>query len=346
MECSPTQPPGFDHATLAELLDAGEDLLLDRICEYAHLGGFTSYTPPLIEAWRASVRGLTASIKSALERYEEPPLLEADQDYTEDPCSAFGILEAQRHRARGLSLEMFLSAMKLYVQSYLDLMTGSLPQGRERQGAEQFIRRFFDRLELGFITEWVSGEDVEQLEELRQEARRLSQEKNHYHTIFESLTSPALFIDALGQLRNWNLAASRIAGMDDGPGNDSYNEEAFPRRFAWLIRETRHFFGSKKLSETFEEEVECATGRHVFQVSLQRSFDISGESQGTIALLTDLTRLRVTERKLSHLRSDLKSKLRERDEELARLRIELEMAEKLLLETRGSDTSSAGPHAK
>jgi hypothetical protein len=38
----------------------------------------------------------------------EPPELGPDDDLTIDPIASFGIMEAQRHRSRGVTLSVFL----------------------------------------------------------------------------------------------------------------------------------------------------------------------------------------------------------------------------------------------
>jgi PAS domain S-box-containing protein len=267
------------------------------------------------------VRGITASIGQAVEQFgARMPVIQLGEDLSQDASLAFGVMEAARHRERGLQLDMFLSGMKCYAQTYQDYLSGSLTDPDQRRAAVRFVHGFFDRLELALVSEWVQHRSEDEVEQLRERIFEIGNEKKHYQTIFESLTSPALFIDREGVLRNWNHAAARVAGMEEGPGSDIYNEDAFPKRFSWLVREAGLFFASKKLSENFEEEVDCAQGKRIFHVSLQRSQDVTGHIEGTIALLTDLTRLRHTERRLSRLQAKLQRELDEKDAELLRLR--------------------------
>ena len=53
------------------------------------------------------------------------PELSPEEDYANDPATQFGVIEAQRHRGRGVNLSMFLGLMKYYRQSYVDLLTES-----------------------------------------------------------------------------------------------------------------------------------------------------------------------------------------------------------------------------
>ena len=54
-----------------------------------------------------SISGLSGSIAEGADRYDKVPELHPDEDYRKDPLAAFGILEAQRHRKRGVTIELF-----------------------------------------------------------------------------------------------------------------------------------------------------------------------------------------------------------------------------------------------
>ena len=88
------------HAALRDLVAAGENELLERLYGYAHDRDYTRYSSTLVEAWRMSIAGLSASLIGALSSYDDVPELGPDDDYETDPCAAFGILEAQRHRGQ------------------------------------------------------------------------------------------------------------------------------------------------------------------------------------------------------------------------------------------------------
>jgi hypothetical protein len=139
--------------TFFEILRDNEDWLMRRILDYAKRQGYAAYTSTLKEAWRLSIAGLSASIGEAARNKDFDPELRPEKDLADDPVAQFGIVEAQRHRERGVSLGMHLGLMKYYRQAYLDLLrrlnTGSV--GREKY--ERFINRVFDRIEIGFCVD-------------------------------------------------------------------------------------------------------------------------------------------------------------------------------------------------
>ena len=141
---------------LSELIARREDWLVNRTIHYAKLHGYTPFTSTLTEAWRTAICGMSAPLIAALAEYSEPPQLTAAADYADDSITAFGIQVARRHRSRGITLGLFLGLMKYYRQSYLDLLDlGELPEA-DLPRYREFINRFYDRVEIGFCSEWAS----------------------------------------------------------------------------------------------------------------------------------------------------------------------------------------------
>jgi|GEM_PF-4064928 len=132
-----------------KLIQGHEDWLMRRILEYAKRQGYAEYTSTLEEAWRLSIKELSRVICESLPRDLVDLELRPEIKYEADPASAFGILEADRHRERGTPLGMFLAFYKYYLQTYLDLLkTLQLTKDDEELLALK-ITRIFDRVELG-----------------------------------------------------------------------------------------------------------------------------------------------------------------------------------------------------
>jgi PAS domain-containing protein len=195
--------------SLAGLIATHENWLMNRVLGYAKERNYVKYTSTLVEAWRISIAGLSERLLSALETYNGVPELGPDEDYTQDPIASFGILEAQRHRARGVTLDMFLGLMKYYRQSYVDLV---LQAGFEPEHQDHFrllVDRFFDRIELGFCVEWTALSENEKTEELQVSNRDMANEKNKYLTIFQSLYDSVILLDRENQVENINQAGTK-----------------------------------------------------------------------------------------------------------------------------------------
>jgi signal transduction histidine kinase len=141
---------------LTELLATHEERLMAQVLEYAdHLRcGYKDST--LLKDIKNYIAGLSDLLLSALHSQNGIPELQLNDDNFGDPIAAFGVLEAQRHRTRGISLGMFLGLMKYYRRSLADLIRETNISPEKKEHYRSFLDRFFDRVELGFCVEWNS----------------------------------------------------------------------------------------------------------------------------------------------------------------------------------------------
>jgi len=137
------------------LISTSDDILMDKILHYAKEHNYARYTSTLKEAWRLSISGLSAALMKVLDMNNKIPDIEPDIDFMTCDISEFGILEARKHRSRGITLSMFLSFMKYYYQAYIDVINESHLSLQEIKESCEYIKKYFDYVELGFTVEWV-----------------------------------------------------------------------------------------------------------------------------------------------------------------------------------------------
>jgi PAS domain S-box-containing protein/putative nucleotidyltransferase with HDIG domain len=284
----------LDKQRFIDLVADGEKWLVHRVLGYAKQRDYARYTSTLAEPWRQSIAGLSGPLLKAWQSSEQPPELGPEADYRRDPIAAFGMLEARRHRARGVSLSMFLGLMKYYRQSYHDLVRQA---GFDQDWGEHcrlFIDRFFDRVEIGFCTEWAELSGGVQDAEMQRATRAMTNEKNKYLTIFESLPVPALFLGRDNRVKDINHAAAVLFMGLKLPGEAYYGGHLLaseaPRQF--LEQELKDFLAGQKPECIFEKTIPFLQGSGFFEIKLQRLLDVSQKFQGTIVILNDLTERR------------------------------------------------------
>lgn len=112
----------YEPADLHDLISTHEDWLLQRLTHYVVEMGFGEHVPPLIESWRLAISGITESILIGLKDLYPDFELKPALDAVSDPVSRFAVLEAHRHRERGITLDMFLGLLIYFRQIYLDLI--------------------------------------------------------------------------------------------------------------------------------------------------------------------------------------------------------------------------------
>lgn len=272
---------------------------------YAKQHNYSKKTATLEEAWRISISGLSQALATALNLYSDVPEIDADDDYSYNQITAFGIFEARRHRYRGVTLEIFLGLMIYYRQAYLDLILDSdLPQPTKDKYS-LFIIRFFDHVELGFLNEWTSQKKDNLMEQLQIANQSITNEKNKYLTIYESIPTPIIIFNQNNLIDNLNLAAVEFLQGTGRPGVDYYSQTEVRQGieiFPWLIEEFNSFTDGNSVVSKIEKEINLdGSGVTTISIIFKRMLDISEKFKGTVVIITDITTRKQMEAAISKL---------------------------------------------
>lgn len=288
---------------LVNLLKDKESWIVDRILGYASEYGYTKYSSTLPEAWRMSITGLTHAVAEGLLGAGNANLeLLADTDWTHDPLSRFAVLEARRHRQRGITLGMFLGLFTYYRQSFQDAVNTFMPPGEDRGLVERKVVRVFDRMCAAFCSEWAGLDGQEVVSEMAVVMREMTNEKNRYLTFFESLSSPAICFGSDGVIHNLNCAAVQLLSSTSGEERchgAMYCDAAIAvcgrpvgEIFPWL--EGVVAVAQAGTERTVEADVHQAGEFHdrYFRAVLNWQPDVSGKTVGFSLILHDQTEAR------------------------------------------------------
>lgn len=292
---------------LYDLIKNNQAYLLKKTLSYAKLHNYVKYTSTLEEAWVASISGLSAALLRAIETDNRVPEIEVDHDFLNDPISSFGVVEAQRHRHRGIDLGMFLGLFKYYRQAYLDLVTESIEEEAKQHLYLLWINRYFDHNEIAFCAEWADKSNQNVLLEMQNTNRQLTNEKNKYLTIFESIPTPVILLDADNRCDNMNYAALQLLVKNfRSPGQLYYSDIPIQPKIndtlPWIINEFMDFYSSESLEATIEKDFESPTlGLRNLIIKFHRMLDVSNKFEGTVIIFTDQTEQKKIEEQLRHL---------------------------------------------
>ena len=290
---------------MAELILKNESFILKRTLSYAKEHNYLEKAATLEEAWRVSINGLSQALLTALNIYNDVPELDADENYLLNEITAFGILEARRHRYRGVNLETFLGLMIYYRQAYLDLVLGSDLSQPTKDKYSLFVIRFFDHIELGFIKEWTSENKDELIEQLQNTNQIVTNEKQKYLTIYESIPTPIIIFNQDNTLDNLNFSAVEFLQGTARPGADYYSQNKVRQGievFPWLIEEFNTFIAGNNVTSKIEKEINLnENGLTTISIIFKRMLDISEKFKGTVVIITDITKRKQMEAAMSKL---------------------------------------------
>ncbi len=290
---------------LCSLLKKDEKWLVERVLSYALKQGYAQYSSTLDAAWRSSIEGLTNAV---IRQYETGgnilPEFHPDDSYDDDPVTCFGVTEARRHRKRGISLSMFLGLYKYYRYSYEDYVQQLTVPCFQKHIYRSFIERVFDRIEIAFCSQWSTLKKDKAIAELQESNRLMTNEKNKYLTLFESLNLPTFLIGENGYLENLNVPASTLLGEKNIAGHLYYSLEKHAgllqnplyKWIPWLEESIgRLLTGTESSFQVYLEEPKEIGGRS-FHVLLSRMSDISKKFKGGIVVVEDITEQKLLER--------------------------------------------------
>lgn len=272
-----------DTKRLCTLIDDHESWLTAHTIELAKERGYTPFTSTLEGAWRAAICCISAPLIDALsdggDYCDAPPQAE----FSRDPVANYGVEVAERHRIRGVSLGLFHGLMKGYRQAYVDVVDRGGFAPADVAHFRRMIDNFFDRMEVGICDNWSGTPAHVQLEELGAKNRAITNEKNKYLTIFESLRDPVVLVGDNGTVENMNNAAARLFLGEASPGATYYGD----RRLR-----LRDLLGAVAVDDEIlpgERQIKTSQGIRCFDVKTQRMLDVSEKYLGTVIIFADIT---------------------------------------------------------
>ena len=270
---------------LKRLIEDHEDWLIDRVVAYARQHEYTRYTSTLREAWRASIVGLSQPLIAAIEEMQA-----TGGHPTGAPIRAavtFGVEEARKHRSRGIDIELFLGLLKYYRQSYLDLVEEKIDAPEDRRALITAVLKMFDSIEFGLVREWSGIHRDAEIERLREQNRALSNEKNKYLTVFESIAEPTILLDPDDRPLHVNAAGGRILLGETSPGAGYYGSPDLGR-LDRLVRQILRHVGHDETAPA-SITLDTAIGPRTFSIAVQEMLDISRKFAGRVVILNDVT---------------------------------------------------------
>lgn len=282
---------------------------MERILFHARKQGYAKYTSTLVEAWRVSIAGLIDAIVQAQSVYGDSlPEFIPEEDFEGDSITQFGMEEARLHRERGINLSMFLGLYKYYRYAFEDFVSTLDAHVSRKEFYRSFVERCFDRIEIAFCNQWSNLEGNRAIAELQEFNRFMTNEKNKYLNLFESIELPTFLVDEHGRLENLNVPASDLLGTKKLAGSMYYSMNSSRSQgrllsdlLPWLSKPIDQLLKGDHAALSMEiKEFHEGDGR-IFSILLSKMKDVSGKFHGGVVVLQDVTE----QRRLERLREDV-----------------------------------------
>ena len=289
-----------------EALQRNQPKVVENWIARGQRAGYARLAPSSAALWAQGVSGMTKALIAA-----------SGGEASEPEVTSFAVHEAQRHRARGLSLGLFIALFKELRYAFREVLSSDLSE-EDGAFAASVIERTFDQCELAVCTDWDSADADLRLAEFQREVQVQTEEKTRYLTILDGLPLAVMFADREGRVHLMNRVAAELFVPELGgvAGVGAWARAA--EVLGDLAEELRKFDASGRMEASFEREVRTAAGPRFFQVSLRRTVDVSERFLGTVLILNDISARRAAEESLERAHKDLDRLVHERTLELAK----------------------------
>lgn len=157
------------------------------------------------------------------------------------------------------------------------------------------------------MSEWAAQTKETLVAELQVTNRNLTNEKNKYVTIFESIPNPAMLLDDENRCINMNYAAHQLFQQNhQSPGYIYYSTLSVQPQLndllPWLNAEFMDFYQGDALEFSLEEDFELPNQeQRNYIIKFHRMLDVSDKFEGTIILFNDITDRKKIEEQLLHV---------------------------------------------
>ena len=283
---------------LKQIVLDSEDRIVRDVMDAARVKGYGRHIPALEGAYRLAVSTISASVVQVLSVAGDVPALRAESVTEGDAIAALGARFARSGRGEGVDLAKFLGLLKCYRDAYVAAVGAGALDPEKAAGYAAVIGRFFDHLEIGYVSEWsaVSAEGEHRL--IAERSRDLAIERNRYLSTFGDLPLPVLLLDKNGRVENMNAAAADLFSSAYA-GRGIYQPDPARREAPPVLREAIRAFSAGDLREaSMEREIGTGKGTRYFEVRLSKVDDSEGAPGGMLVVLTDITYRRTAEHAL------------------------------------------------
>lgn len=175
---------------------------MDRAGYLAHT---TAKKEDCVLSYQAFLRPLWSELRSGRPVGDFTDLL-----HRQDGWDAAMLAMSERHRARGVTAQMFMGCLKTLVHSVEELLREMDASPGRILAAIDILRRHADAMDTLLVGHWTTLSQQEVMERLDSGNRQLTLQKNKFENIFATTSDFVLVVGADGRIENANRAARAV----------------------------------------------------------------------------------------------------------------------------------------
>jgi DNA-binding CsgD family transcriptional regulator/PAS domain-containing protein len=200
------------HETLLGLVQLHQEYFLERWAVHMETAGYLQHTTAKREDCLVALTEFLQPILRDIERAEIP------EDFSEllrrgTGWERFLVESSRRHRARGITFDMFLGCFKTFVYSLLDVIEAMDVEYARKVDARRLIRLYGDAIEVLYLQDWIRISPDFSDGRLDDMNRLLTLEKCRFENILNATSDLILVVDSDGLVVNINAAVKAV--MDE-----------------------------------------------------------------------------------------------------------------------------------
>jgi two-component system, NtrC family, sensor kinase len=279
---------------LNKLILEREEWIIKRVFEYAQKHDYLRYISNPEEEFHVTIKALIEVINITLEKYDKQHELNSNDDYSQDLLSSFGIREAKKQKTNEINLEISFGLLKYYRQSFIDILFISELENDKIENYRLFLNRCFDRVEIGFGSEWNLLFQDEKLLKMQNTARFLTQEKNKHIALLESISDPIILVDKLNTISYSNAAAmilfkEKILPVKYNSGNEVLKISD------WLLDLVKVFREGNDPETSVQKKIVFLDNIKQYLIKIKKIQGSTGANDETYIILNDITQIKQAE---------------------------------------------------
>jgi PAS domain S-box-containing protein len=203
----------------------------------------------------------------------------------------------------GFNLSEVIEISNYYKYAYTNVLMVWNVEEEYKNLCLNYIMVNFDYIQFKISDRWCNVNEIEKTERIKEWNLKITDEKNKYLSIFESIPNPVIILDNENRINNINDSAIQLSKNSNF---NIYLENMHEKEnFLWIKDELKYFCEGKYSEISFVKECKLYNDNLFFKVKLKK-IKINNDFIGTIVILDDITHSRKISEELESSEKNLR----------------------------------------